>query len=154
MTNLIASPPKAAIEPRIPIQFTLPTWRLNLMRGGFLLMGGGLAIVKWPMLFTASSLPPLEGALLIILTAVSLLAFLGLRYPIAMLPLLVFEVLWKVLWFGIVALPLLLTSGFDAPTETLLFSNLFVIPIILITPWDLVWKRFVAARGDRWIRTR
>ena len=154
MTNLTVSPPQAAVGPRAAEHFTLPAWRLNLMRGGFLLMGVGLAIVKWPLLVTASSLPPLEGALLIILTAVSLLAFLGLRYPIVMLPVLVFEVLWKVLWFGIVALPLFLTNGFDAPTETLLFSNLFVIPIILITPWDLVWKRFVVARGDRWIRTR
>jgi hypothetical protein len=152
MSNLTA-PPLA--EAAIPVPtMPLPAWRMNLMRGGFLLMGVGLAIVKWPMLATASSLPALEGALLIILTAVSLLAFLGLRYPIAMLPLLVFEVLWKVLWFGIVALPLFLTNGFDAPTETLLFSNLFVIPIILVTPWDLVWKRFVAARGDRWTRKR
>jgi len=127
---------------------------MNLMRGAFLLMGVGLVVVKWPMLATATSLPPLEGALLMILTAVSLLSFVGLRYPVAMLPLLVFEVLWKVLWFGIVALPLFLSHGFDAPTETLLFSNLFVIPVILATPWDLVWKRFVVARGDRWTRQR
>lgn len=38
-----------------------------------------------------ASQPLIEGAELCILTAVSLLAFLGLQYPIAMLPILVFE---------------------------------------------------------------
>jgi len=154
MTNLIASPFKAAVEPRTPTQFTLPAWRLNLMRGGFLLMGVGLVIVKWPHVLQAASLPALEGAEFILLIAISLLAFLGVKYPIAMLPIMVFEVLWKVLWLGIVALPHLIAGDLNAPTASLLFSILFVIPIILVTPWDLVWKRFVVARGDRWTRTR
>jgi len=110
--------------------------------------------VKWPLLLHAASLPAIEGATLCILTAVSLLAFLGLRYPIAMLPILMFEVLWKVLWFAIVALPHLIANDLDAPTESLLFSVLFVIPIIAVTPWDFVWKRFVRARGERWTRVR
>lgn len=154
MSNLTASPPQAAVEPRAAAPLlTLPTFRLNLMRGGFLLMAVGLAVVKWPLLLHAASLPANDGAMLCILTAVSLLAFLGLRYPIAMLPILVFEVLWKVLWFAIVALPHLIANDFDAPTESLLFKNLFVIPIIAVTPWDFVWKRFVTARGERWTRT-
>jgi hypothetical protein len=137
--------------------FELPTWRVNLMRGGYALMGVGLAVVKWPQLMHATALPALEGALLIILTAVSLLAFLGLRYPIAMLPLLVFEVLWKVLWLAVVGLPHLIADDFDASATSLLFSILFVIPVILVTPWDLVWRRFVHTPGDSWLarsRTR
>ena len=26
-------------------------WQLNLLRMGYLVMGGGLAVVKWPLLF-------------------------------------------------------------------------------------------------------
>jgi hypothetical protein len=154
MSNLTATPPEAAVEPRAAAPLTLPTFRLNLMRAGYLLMAVGLALVKWPLLLQAASQPLIEGAMLCILTAISLLAFLGLRYPIAMLPILVFEVLWKVLWFGIVALPHLLANTSDASFDSFLFTMLFVIPIIAVTPWDFVWKRYVTTRGERWTRIR
>ena len=53
--------------------------RLHLMRAGYLLMGVGLALVKWPLLPDAATLPLYEGVTLCVLTAMSLLAFLGLR---------------------------------------------------------------------------
>ena len=153
MSNLTSSRlATAETAPAVPL--TLPAFRLNLMRGGYLLMAVGLTLVKWPLLPQAASQQLIEGAQLCILAAVSLLAFLGLRYPIAMLPILVFEVLWKVLWFGIVALPHLLANTIDAPFETFLLSMVFVIPIILVTPWDFVWKRYVTTRGERWTRVR
>ena len=55
--------------------------RLNIMRFGYAFMGVGLVIVKWPLLLDASSLPVMDGVVLCLLTAMSLLAFLGLRYP-------------------------------------------------------------------------
>jgi hypothetical protein len=75
--------------------------RLNIMRFGYAFMGVGLAIVKWPILVqNAPSLPVFEGVVACLLTAMSLLAFLGLRYPVRMLPILLFEVIWKVIWIG------------------------------------------------------
>jgi hypothetical protein len=94
----------------------LPTFRLNLMRGGYLLMAVGLIIVKWPLLLQAASMPVTDGVIVCILTAMSLLALLGLRYPIGMLPILLFEVIWKVLWLGVVALPHLLANDMDTAT--------------------------------------
>jgi hypothetical protein len=40
-----------------------------------------------------------------LLTAMSLQAFLGLRYPVGMLPILLFEVTWKLIWIGTVEDP-------------------------------------------------
>ena len=84
----------------------LSTRRRNVMRVGYAFMGVGLAIVKWPVLIQdAASLPVSEGVVACLLTAMSLLAFLGLRYPVRMLPILLFEVTWKVIWIAAVAFP-------------------------------------------------
>ena len=160
MSHPVTSAP-APIQPREPRMTPeapelapdrLPTFRLNFMRAGYLLMAVGLIIVKWPLLLQASSLPVVDGAIVCILAAMSLLALVGLRYPIGMLPILLFEVLWKVLWLAIVALPHLIAGDMDEATGELMFSVLFVIAILAVTPWDYVWKRFVTARGDNWIR--
>src|SRR6478672_3475936 len=92
------------------------------MRGGYLLMGVGLALVTWPLLPDADSLPLYEGVTLCLLTATSLLAFLGLRYPIKLLPLLLFESGWKIRWLALVALPKAVTGDLDAVTSDTVFS--------------------------------
>jgi hypothetical protein len=135
-----------------PAAAGLPAFRLNLMRGGYLLMAVGLIIVKWPLLLQAASMPVTDGVIVCILTAMSLLALLGLRYPIGMLPILLFEVIWKVLWLGVVALPHLLANDLDTATADMLFSILFVVAILAVTPWDYVWKRYVKTPGDSWGR--
>jgi hypothetical protein len=59
------------------------------MRVGYAFMGVGLAIVKWPVpIQDVGSLPVMDGVVICLLTAMSLLAFLGLRYPARMLPIL------------------------------------------------------------------
>jgi len=120
------------------------------MRVGYLFMGVGLVIVRWPSLFHASSLPVMEGVVVSMLVAMSLLAFLGVRYPVAMLPILLFESAWKLIWLAAVAVPHLLAGDVDEETGKLLFSIAFVVIILAVTPWDYAWKRFVTARGDRW----
>jgi hypothetical protein len=121
------------------------------MRLGYAFMGVGLAIVKWPILVqSAASLPVSEGVVACLLTAMSLLAFLGLRYPIRMLPILLFEVLWKIIWIAAVALPHLVAHDIDAATSQVLVNCSLVVVIIAVIPWPYVWRRFVQAPGDAW----
>jgi hypothetical protein len=76
--------------------------------------GSGTAIVKWPILVqNVSALPLFEGVEACLLTGMSLLAFLGLRYPVAMLPILLFEVTWKAIWIAAVAVPHLVADDLD-----------------------------------------
>ena len=124
--------------------------RLHLMRAGYLLMGVGLAVVKWPLLPDAQALPPFEGVTLCILTAMSLLALLGLRYPVKMLPLLLFESAWKLLWLSLVALPKAASGALDTATTDILVSCSLVVVILAVTPWRYVWCTYVRASGDRW----
>ena len=83
----------------------LPTWRLNVMRIGYVVMVVGLAITKWPELVAHGPWELTQGTVVTMLVAMSVLALLGLRYPQRMLPILLFEVGWKLLWLGVVALP-------------------------------------------------
>ena len=80
----------------------------------------------------------------------SLLAFLGLRYPVGMLPILLFEVTWKVIWIAAVAVPHLVADDIDAAARAVLFNCSLVVVIIAVTPWRYVWRRYVRATGDAW----
>jgi len=126
-------------------------YRLNIMRVGYLLLAVGLAPTKWPVILgDAASLPVFEGVVAALLTAMSLLALLGLRFPVQLLPLLVFESAWKLIWLAAVGLPHLIAGDMDADTGRVLSSVSLIVVILAVTPWDYVWKRYVTAPGDRW----
>jgi len=85
----------------------------------------------------------------VMLAALALLCLLGLIAPIRMLPVLVFEVVWKLLWFAAVVLPQWLADGLTPETEANLFAIALVVPYVLIIPWG----RFFAQIGldrERW----
>ena len=50
-------------------------WQLNLLRVGCLVMGGGLAVTKWPLLFEHEPWGLMEGTVQCMLVAMSVLAF-------------------------------------------------------------------------------
>lgn len=123
---------------------------VNLMRAGYLLMVGGLAVKKWPLLPDAHALPLFEGVTLCLLVAMSLLAFIGLRYPVRLLPVLLFESVWKLLWLGLVALPQAIHGDLDKATSDIAFNCSFVVLILVVIPWGYVWRTYVRAPGDKW----
>jgi hypothetical protein len=125
--------------------------RLYVLRFGYLFMGGGLAVFKWPSFVAHRGSWPLDRGLIeCILLAMSILALLGLRYPVKMLPILLFESLWKLTWLGVVALPKLLDGGLDAATTVEFTNILFVVVILAVIPWGYVVRQYLAAPGDRW----
>lgn len=124
--------------------------RLNLMRAGYLFIGLGLVIVKWPLLPGAHHRPLYESVTISLLIAMSLLAFLGLRYPAKLLPVLLFEVAWKVLWLGSVALPKARQGDLDPATTHVLVNCSLVVLIIAVIPWRHVWRTYVSAPGEGW----
>ncbi len=129
----------------------LPLWRLNLMRVGYAVMGVGLAVVRWPDVIAYDRSTPLyDGIVAVLLTAMSLLAFLGLRYPVRLLPILLFECLWKLIWLSVVALPAVVAGDVDEAMSDVIFSCSFVVIILAVTPWGYVWRHYVTAKGDAW----
>jgi hypothetical protein len=129
----------------------LPLWRLNLMRVGYAVMGVGLAVVKWPIVIGYDRSTPLyEGIVAVLLTAMSLLALLGLRYPVRLLPILLFESLWKLIWLTVVALPAVAAGDVDAAMREVIVNCLVVVIVFAVVPWRYVWQHYVTAKGDRW----
>ena len=142
-------PPVRTPSPRFDQELT--TRRMNVMRFGYAFTGVGLVVVKWPVLVQdARSLPVMEGVVACLLTAMSLLAFLGLRYPVRMLPILLFEVAWKVIWVSAVAIPRLVANDLNAEGRDVLFSCYFVVVIVAVIPWRYTWRRYARTPGDAW----
>ena len=124
-----------------PVATELSPFRLHVMRGGYLVVGVGLAIVKWPLLPDAHTMPLYEGVTLCLLTAVSLLALVGVWRPERMLPVLVLEVLWKVLWLSVVVLPRAVADELDAAFVEVAVNCLPVIVVLVAVPWRYAWQR-------------
>lgn len=127
------------------------TFRLYLLRAMYLFMAVGVAIFELPALLHPGNLSRLDSVGLSVLAAFALLAVLGIRYPLKMLPLLFFELLWKSIWVLVFGLPLLL-SGRLGPeaTETMIACLMGVVLVPLVTPWDYVLKQYLKAPGDQW----
>jgi hypothetical protein len=141
-------------EPTARRSADLALWQLNLLRVGYLVMGVGLAVIKWPLLFDHAPWGLAEGTKECLLIALSFLALLGLRHPQRMLPILLFEVTWKLLWLGVVALPLWSHHQLEGATRTQTGTILWVVIIIAVIPWRHVLTRYVMAPGEPWRRNR
>jgi hypothetical protein len=127
------------------------TFRLYLLRAMYLLLAVGLAIFELPRLLHPATLSPGDSVILSVLGAVALLAVVGIRYPIKMLPLLFFEFVWKSIWVLASGMPLLLSGGLDSGTTETLFACLMgVVLVPLVTPWGYVLKHYLKVPGDRW----
>lgn len=130
------------------------TFRLYLLRAAYALVFVGLALNIWPAFFGRGwQMEHMNGVVCAVLTAVSLLAAVGLRHPLKMLPLLLFELTWKTLWLLVVALPLWRAGTLEGDFAETVFANLMglvVFPIAI--PWRYVFEHYVKAPGERWGR--
>ena len=132
------------------------TLRLYLLRAMYVFIAVGLAIFKLaPAILHPENLSPQDSVVICVLGAFALLAVLGIRYPLKMLPLLFFEFVWKAIWVVALGLPLLLSGQLDpnasfGGTETLINCLLGIVLVPLVTPWGYVLTHFLKAPGARW----
>jgi len=111
----------------------------------------GLAVTKWPLLINHDVPWHLfEGVETCMLVALSLLWFLGIRYALQMLPVLLFEIAWKLIWMTVVVLPLWLSDQLDPATMKVFYACLVVVIPLSIIPWRYVVGHYVTKPGDRW----
>ena len=127
--------------------------RLYALRAAYLLLAVGLAATIWPLVLRHSPQWPLMNSVVCsLLAAVSVLAAIGIRYPLQMLPVLLFEVTWKSIWLIAIALPLWSANQIDARTWETVRDCLFGAILIPLIPWRYVIAQYVTRPGNRWRR--
>lgn len=131
---------------------TVSITRLYVLRAAYLFIAVGLAFLVWPVLFSHSSEWALKhGDVFGLLAGVQVLAMVGIRYPLKMIPLLLFELIWKSTWLLAIALPLWRAGQLDAATSESIFACVMGVVISLVAiPWPWVYANYVKAPADPW----
>lgn len=131
------------------------TLRLYLLRGMYLLIAVGLGITIWPSIMAPRDAVANEGTVVLaLLGALAVVSAVGLRYPIQMLPILLFELLWKLIWVVAFALRMWLATGLDEYASQTLFACLIgVVLVPIVMPWAYVFKHYVRAPGEPWSKS-
>ena len=121
--------------------------RINiyLMRFLYVLMFFMLGYTTWTGIFTHEGpWDPNKAVGWSVWTAFATLAGLGILHPLKMLPILLLEIFYKVLWLILVAYPLWskgTLAGSAAEGITVVFFP--VILVIFIIPWGYVYKNYI-----------
>jgi hypothetical protein len=121
------------------------------MRATYLLIAVGLAFDIWPqIIYHAKAWPLWYGVGCSLLAAVSVLSVFGIRYPLQMLPVLFFELTWKLIWLIAIALPMWSAHQIDADTAETVANCLMGVILPFVIPWPYVFVNYVKRSGDRW----
>jgi hypothetical protein len=124
---------------------TPSTIRLSAMRLVFLLNFVMLALYAWPQIIgRAGSWDPLRGVAFSCWATLSLLAGIGIRYPLKMVPVLFFQLIYKTIWLLAIYLP-----GTSIATSLLPVMLGGVVVDLAVIPWAYVRSTFITADADR-----
>ena len=128
--------------------------RLWVMRAFYAFMAVGLAAVVWPLIIAhKASTPHMTGIALALLGTIGLLALIGIRYPLQMIPLLLFELSWKVIWLVAFALPLWLGGNLDEVHRSHVVDTSLGLLLLFVIPWRYVVANYVKRPADPWRST-
>jgi hypothetical protein len=120
------------------------TWRINAMRFLFLLMAFVMGSFVWTqLLFESADWDVMRGLAKSMLAALALLSLLGVRYPMQMLPLMIYEVAWKTVWLVLIAGRAWMAGTWTPDIEGLFIDCIGIIIAYFIVPWRYVWARYV-----------
>ena len=121
-------------------------FRIYLLRFFYILIFVLLGREVWTEIFTHKGLwQPLPGVAFSFWAAFSTLAILGILHPLKMIPLLLVQISYKLIWLIIVAFPLwsanhLTGSSAQGLTEVNLKS---IVIDLLVIPWSYVFKNYI-----------
>jgi len=115
------------------------------MRLLYVLMSTLLAFQVWSHIFTYDQQwDPSDAMNWSVWAAFTIFAFIGIFRTIKMIPILLLEIVYKVMWLILVALPLYLEGNLsDETTDGMIFPFLLVILAIAVVPWGYVFNNYI-----------
>ena len=129
----------------------LPLWRLYKLRLCYLIMAGGIGAFFWPsVIHHTSEFAISSGVRMSLLAGLGLVAALGLRYPVQMIPVLLFELTWKAIYLLFFALPLWQAHQVTAAMAEDIKAVAMVVIFIPLIPWGYVFRNYLMKRGESW----
>ena len=135
--------------PSTPAELSL--FRLYTLRVAYLIMAGGLGVFIWPSVIRHSNnFAIAHGAEVAMLAGLGAVAALGLRYPVQMLPVLVFEVVWKAIYLIAFAYPVWSAHQVTAAMAEDIKAVSMVVILLPLIPWRYVFVNYAMKSGDRW----
>jgi hypothetical protein len=135
------------VDPEIGVS----KFRIYLLRFFYLLIFVLLGNDVWSEIFTHKGVwEPLPGVAFSFWAAFSVLAILGFIHPLKMIPLLLAQISYKLIWLIIVALPLWSANHLTgSPAQTLAEINFkSIIVDLLVIPWPYVFKNYILKSGS------
>lgn len=129
----------------------VPVWQLNILRIVYLLIALVMGSFVWTqILFESADWPVMRGLAKSMLAALALLCLLGVRYPLKLLPLILYEIAWKTIWIGLIAFPAWSSGRMTADIEGLFYECVGVGLIYLVVPWRYVWFHYMQQPMEAW----
>ncbi len=143
----------ATVSPaaRVSVESEVSLTRLYVLRAMYLVLVIGAGIAFLPQLIGHS--PTARGVIPSMLAGMWLLSCFGIRYPLQMLPILLFELAWKTIWLVDYGLPQW-RAGVNTPIFKDDFKAIALGPMvfILVIPWGYVFRHYLNKRGSRWCK--
>jgi hypothetical protein len=118
---------------------------IYLLRLLFLLVVLFVASDSWSSILKhAGPWDPVKAAAVCMWAAYSVLSILGLLNPLKWLPIVMFEIFYKLIWLAIVAYPLWSTNRLaGSPAEEMTYAFIWVILPIVAMPWAYAFRTYV-----------
>ena len=128
-------------------------FRLYTLRICYLILAVGLGLYIWPSVIQHTpEFAVAYGIRCSLLAGLGLTAVLGLRYPVKMLPLLIFELVWKAVYLLAFAAPLGSAHQVTEAAAADIQAVVMVVIFIPLIPWGYVARHYILQPGDRWKR--
>jgi hypothetical protein len=136
------------VAPELP---PVAMWRIHALRLVFLLMATYMGFGIWQQILFEPEPWPLHRMMSkSMLGALAVVALLGVRYPLQMLPLMLFEIVWKTTYILAFYTPAWLANAVTPELQSLFESCIGIIVAYLFMPWRYFWARYFRYPSEPW----
>lgn len=122
-------------------------WPINIwgLRLFYALMAAFVATDAWATLLRHEGpWAPMTALAYCVWATYPTLAVLGLLHPLRMLPIMLFTIGYKTLWFVFVAYPLWADGTLAGSSAEPMTNAFLALPVLmLVVPWGYVWRTYV-----------